>query len=533
MKPDAGRAFAAAANALSLSRLFMAGALILFEGSLALWLGCIAGAAFTDVLDGPLARRARRLRGQSDDHRGIGEWLDPVCDKSFLVALLWSVCRAPNVELWWLVAIAARELIQVPAVAVFRVVVHLLRREASLDFRAGAPGKAATVAQAVAVMLIVLNQTAWIVPCVIFCAALGVYAAAYYVRRALAGSDPHADLLLHESPVRVVARRALTVPALLLGTLVSTALLPVLMPVLGLWDVLTRRRFALCRAALGTALNLWMHVIALPALLVLGLIGGLWPRRREELIFAFEVRWSRWVYRILEWLYGLSTEVEGLELLEQGPVVVMARHVSLIDPIFLDAVSAPSGVRLRHVAKSELLWDPAIDVLGHQVPMAFVQRGGRAPKADIEVVERMGEQLETNDGVLIFPEGTRYSEAKRVRILKSIETRHPEALAEVRKLRHVLPPHPAGSHALLAAHTDVVFCAHTGLEGTRVLSDLLGGALIDRIVRVKFWRVSARDVPDAAEARWGWLLDQWQRVDDWVEAHTTPSSSSSPHPSAA
>ncbi|HEX4405945.1 MAG TPA: CDP-alcohol phosphatidyltransferase family protein, partial [Polyangia bacterium] len=71
-------------NLLSLSRLPLGGVFwaALARGQDALPFGVLATAAVTDVLDGWTARR----RGA--DPAGVGSWLDPICDKAFVGAVL-------------------------------------------------------------------------------------------------------------------------------------------------------------------------------------------------------------------------------------------------------------------------------------------------------------------------------------------------------------------------------------------------------------------------------------------------------------
>ena len=62
----------------------------------------------------------------------------------------------------------------------------------------------------------------------------------------------------------------------------------------------------------------------------------------------------------------------------------------------------------------------------------------------------------------------------------------------------------------------MVFCAHEGLDDVATLGDLVNGALLHRVVRVRGWRVPFAELPVGDEARLDWLIENWQRVDDWV-----------------
>ena len=169
-----------AANLTSLSRIPMGLAVWLAPTSRPLLLVLMALAAVSDMLDGWLARRSPR-RVSEPGH--IGHWLDPVCDKMFVIALLTALAVALEVPLWQLLLIGTRELLQLPLLAAHYLIGRHLGLQLRLDFRAGLPGKIATVAQFSAMTAIVVDvAAAWA-----WCAAasaLGAISAAYYVRRA-------------------------------------------------------------------------------------------------------------------------------------------------------------------------------------------------------------------------------------------------------------------------------------------------------------------------------------------------------------
>ena len=103
-----------------------------------------------------------------------------------------------------------------------------------------------------------------------------------------------------------------------------------------------------------------------------------------------------------------------------------------------------------------------------------------------------------------------------------------EMLDYTRSLRAVLPPRLGGTLALLEAapEADVVFCAHTGFEGTASIGDIWSGRLIHRVIRIEFRRIPRHAIPEDREARLDWLLDEWGRIDRWVTGH--PSIESAP-----
>jgi cardiolipin synthase len=139
-------------------------------------LGVMAAAAVTDVLDGTVAR-----------HRGInvagaGAWLDPTCDKLFIAAVLAALHFERGASFGILAMIVARELLQLPLVVVYRSS-PTLRRWLRYDFRASLLGKAATVAQFLAIAALMLGWPARGLAVLAF--ALGVTALGDYLRRAI------------------------------------------------------------------------------------------------------------------------------------------------------------------------------------------------------------------------------------------------------------------------------------------------------------------------------------------------------------
>ena len=163
---------------LSLLRIPMAALVWLAPGSPAFVLSLMAAAGLSDVLDGYFARRFKHRAG-TPDLRDAGAWLDPLCDKVFIVSALAAVVWAARPPLWTLPLIASRELLQIPMFAWLRWK-GILRR---FDFRAAAVGKLATVVQFAAVAAILLRHPSAL-PLAGAAGVAGALAAVYYLRRA-------------------------------------------------------------------------------------------------------------------------------------------------------------------------------------------------------------------------------------------------------------------------------------------------------------------------------------------------------------
>jgi len=140
-------------------------------------LGVMSAAAATDVLDGTLARR------RGTNLAGVGSWLDPICDKLFVAAVLAALHFERGVSLGLLALIVARELLQLPMSIVYRTI-PTLRRWLRYDFRASVLGKAATIAQFLAIGALVAGLPAHLPVYLAF--ALGIIALGDYLRRAIA-----------------------------------------------------------------------------------------------------------------------------------------------------------------------------------------------------------------------------------------------------------------------------------------------------------------------------------------------------------
>ena len=115
-------------------------------------------------------------------------------------------------------------------------------------------------------------------------------------------------------------------------------------------------------------------------------------------------------------LFALRFEIEGAEAPHPGPILVLARHASIVDNL-LPAwfVVRPHAITLRYVLKKELLSDPVLDVGGSRLPNYFVDRSSTSPRAELRGITELATDLPPNEGVLIFPEGTRIPPGKRGR----------------------------------------------------------------------------------------------------------------------
>ena len=184
------RALGLVANLLTVVRLPLAAALWLAPDEVLYVLVIMAVAAVSDMMDGAVARRARARasnveRPRLDRAQRIGAWLDPLCDKTFVVSVLVLVWMQHPAVLWLVLLIGARELVLVPVIAFWYAVVPAEQRQ-HVFFAAGPLGKITTVTQFLAIGVVLLdtppdlNHIAAVVAGI-----LGLLAAVHYIRRAI------------------------------------------------------------------------------------------------------------------------------------------------------------------------------------------------------------------------------------------------------------------------------------------------------------------------------------------------------------
>lgn len=321
-------------------------------------------------------------------------------------------------------------------------------------------------------------------------------------------------------------RRLQTIPTFVAGLVLILALAPLLLPAIALADLIRwlvrRRHWMGVRLYLFGVVYLTAEVGGLVALATAWLGAGFGKMRRPllNMTFAIQQAWAATLLAAVRRIFGMRFEVRGAETVAPGPILLLARHASIVDNLLpANLVSTPHGLRLRYVLKRELLSDPCLDVAGNRLPNYFVERGSDDTDRELQAIRQLAKGLGPDDGVLIYPEGTRFTEEKRTRALEKLRQGEASIYARAQRLRHVLPPRPGGTLALLeaTAPADVVVLAHHGLDGFAHLRDIWAGGMVDTTVQVQFWRISRRDLPATPGEQVSWLYDLWDRIDAWIE----------------
>lgn len=330
-----------------------------------------------------------------------------------------------------------------------------------------------------------------------------------------------------------MARRLVTIPALVLAWAVLVVTAPLTVLLAAAFDAVRRARGA-------PTVRLVAFAVAFTTYEVLGVVAAfaLWlarPWRRD--------RWAARNHRLQQWwtaslvraagpVLGLRLEVEvvgpdgasggagvvGLDA--PGPVVVVSRHVSLVDSLLpAHLLGVQHGRRLRYVLTRGLRLDPCLDIVGHRLPNHFVDRGGGDPAQELAALEALAAGMGPADAAVIFPEGGLFSPARRERAIRRLAEKGSPRLAVARSLRHLLAPRAAGTLALLRAapDADVVVLAHHGFEPLASVGSLWRNAPLAGPVRLRAVRHDRRGLPADEAGLAAWLDEQWAEVDGWLD----------------
>jgi len=319
-------------------------------------------------------------------------------------------------------------------------------------------------------------------------------------------------------------RRARGISVEIAAFVLITVTLPLLLPAAAIVDaVLWLARRKPWMGMRLVAMAWWFLFGELRGIAGLALIGaasgGRDTRTRRFRVYRLRPLWAAGHLGGIRRLFGLTFEIEGLDDVAPGPVLILMRHASIIDNALPDAVVGRAhGLGLRFVLKRELQMLPTIDIGGRWVPTSFVARGSGDTAGELENVRKLAVDLDPHEGILIYPEGTRYTPEKLAGAQQLIRERQPAIAPLADRLRNILPPRLGGPLALLeqGRGTDIVLCGHVGLDGFEHISDIWAGGLVGTTVRVRFWRHAASEVPAGSEALTEWLYGRWQTLDDWV-----------------
>ena len=352
-------------------------------------------------------------------------------------------------------------------------------------------------------------------------------------------------------PPRIV-RRLIFAPLVILITVAAIVLSPLAL-LLAIVTAPSRpaRRRALRLVWFGLAW-LAMESLALVACLGLWIASGFGGRLNTEASLERHYALVRWflatLMRLSLRVFHLRVEIEepaatAEELAARltRPVIVLSRHAGPGDSFLLvHHLLSLYRRKPRIVMKAALQFDPSLDVVINRLPHAFVRprkgsaesavRAGadQSPGQDdvaggvIGEIRRLAAGLGPTGALVIFPEGGNFTPSRWRRGIKRLEdSRRYEEARRARGMAHLLPPRSGGAFAAIdaAPTADVIFVAHTGLDDLITISDVWRALPMESVIKARWWRVPAAEVPQERDEVMRWLYDWWERIDEWIAEH--------------
>ena len=319
-------------------------------------------------------------------------------------------------------------------------------------------------------------------------------------------------------------RRARTIPLMLAATIVGVLASPAILAVAAAVDVAKGRfRLPTIRVALFLlqyGINDTVEILLAP---VYWMLAGFGTRLDQPTSLARHERLQRWSIDVLarraEQLLGLRLDIDpaSAAALTPGPVIVLCRHVNIVDAPLPTLLYHRLGYRTRGVIMSELLADPGFDLIYSRTGSVFIHRDN-GPEG-IANVRTLGQRLDSTTAIVIFPEGRLFRPDRLERATTRLALKNTDRSARLDSLRHVLPPRPAGVLALIdTLPADVVVIAHTGLDHYASFTQLAQAVPLHNPIRVTAWRVPRDQIPEGDAQRIAWLDQQWLLVNDRVAA---------------
>ena len=331
-----------------------------------------------------------------------------------------------------------------------------------------------------------------------------------------------------------LVRRLVLAPLVLVVTVGLLVLLPGLVILAAAASPLLPGRWRALRLLWFALVWLAMESVALFACLALWVASGFGGRLSSEPSLERHYALMRWwlavVFRVASRTFRLRIEVEEPELTREEaaarltrPVIVLSRHAGPGDSFLLvHHLLSRYRRKPRIVMKAALQFDPGLDVVINRLPNAFVPARRGAGNRVIKEIERLAAGLGPTGALVIFPEGANFTPRRRVRAIRLLEERRlAKEAARARAMEHLLPPKPGGALAAIEAApaADVIFVAHTGLEHVVTVGDVWRALPMEQVLKARWWRVPAAEVPTDREAQVDWLYSWWAAIDLWVRDH--------------
>jgi 1-acyl-sn-glycerol-3-phosphate acyltransferase len=224
--------------------------------------------------------------------------------------------------------------------------------------------------------------------------------------------------------------------------------------------------------------------------------------------------------------------VTGIESVnDEAPLLCFGHHTSLLDSFLpVEVLGHARRYRMHYVIKKTLAYAPAFDVVGHWIPVHFVDRSGKNSEQETRAVGQLAANLPHRSVQVIYPEGTFYTPQRHARALQRLASQDPDLIERAKRLRYVLPPRAGGALSMLEHNptADVLFFVHAGFEPFVNIGRILRNVPFTEPVRVHMWRVARAEIPEEPKAQYRWLFGESERMEQWVANQLDPAADASP-----
>jgi 1-acyl-sn-glycerol-3-phosphate acyltransferase len=319
---------------------------------------------------------------------------------------------------------------------------------------------------------------------------------------------------------QVLKRRSISISLYFFLFIIYTLFLPISLVLSIISDLVIKKHFSITRGVLFLFIYLSSEIVGIFSAFFIWLFYAKNKELFRQKNFILQSKWTSFLAHASFKLFEIKLELEGQEEIGTRPIIVFMRHTSVADTIIPAVfISVPNNIILRYVLKKELLFDPCLDIVGNRLKNYFVNRKPENTAEEVKKVGLLAKDLKNGEGVLIYPEGTRFSQSKYNKIIEKLKQNNDlEMLERALVLKNVLPPRLGGTLELLNnnKNADIIFCTHTGLEGSASFSKFINGKLIKQTLKIKFWKIPFENVPSEKEQQILWLYENWQKVDTFV-----------------
>jgi len=318
-------------------------------------------------------------------------------------------------------------------------------------------------------------------------------------------------------------------------TVLLGMLTPLAVPVLYLADLA-------CGARRGRWSRIWLLVLAAAVTEMAGLAGcagialAFFGRRsspaRMRAFYRLEYWWAQRHLANVTLFANITVEFDNLEALEGGNAVLACRHASHVDALVPAQAAALTANRVRYTLKQDLRALPTLDMLGDTTPNVWIDRSPEPGSPMFDALAELGEGIGPGEVAVIFPESTFFTPERLERALRRLAETRPDLSQRAAGLRHLLPPRPAGTLALLEAapDADVVIGANVGLESGGSLAEIARRIPQPVTIRMHMWRYSRAELPADDDGMAAWLVDRWVEIDRWISEQLAVAGETRPAP---